>query len=117
MTTRCHSATARTSPRWADRALQLPAQERCPVCAERRDPRSLLSKQTRGYRWPAVTDQDGGVDWTDRLDAHLGRRAAALVAFAFLLGLLPVFGAVAAPALVGVQLVAYRRAFRRATQG
>jgi len=152
----------------ADRALQLLAQGRCPACAERRDPRSLLSNQTHGCRWPAVTDQAGGlgVDWTTHLDAHLGRRAAHLAAFAFLLGLLPVVGAIAAlvlgrlriavpyrryltfggrlgsrwlaramtvllvllsgvpvvsaiaaPGLVLVQLVAYRRAFRRAVRG
>lgn len=152
----------------AERALELLAQGRCPSCAERRDPRSLLSNQTHGCRWPAVTEPSGGlgVGWTERLDAHLGRRALVIAGLSFVLGLLPVIGAVfalvfgrlrvavpyrrylsfggklgsrwlaraltvllvmlsgvpavsavAAPALVYVQLAAHRRAFRRATGG
>lgn len=96
----------------ADRALELLAQGRCPACAERRDPRALLGRSPHGCRWPAETAAAGGVggDWPARLDAHLRRRTALLAAFAFLLGWLPILGAVAALVLGRLRVgVPYRR--------
>ena len=180
----CRSAEAPSSRLWPDRwlsprawtgdcdgrdrALELLAQGRCPACAEPRDANELRAGSPHGCGWPDESTVTGelGRDWPAELDRHLGARAGRLAAACFVLGLLPVIGAVvalvvgrlrvvlpyrrflglggrigarwlarsgtfllvllsgvplvsavAAPAIVGIQVWSHRRAFRKAGSG
>jgi len=102
--------------RWAaskNPGVELLADGRCPLCAERRAAAELLAATPHPCGWPASPSERL---WRSSLRDHVSARVTSTTLFAALLGLLPVAGSVAALVLVRIRIAAPLRRYLPTTR-